>query len=350
MKRFSALALTLFVSACPGGGGTTTVTTEDSEGTSSSGSSTASTTTTTTTTTTPTDPTTDPTTTDPTTGSTTEPVGSSSTDPSSTTDPSTGSSTTDVSTSTTDASSSSGSSSTGMPVDPVCGDSKTEGDEACDDGNTMTELSKSTMPPLMYDAAQCIDDCSLVLSKCGNKVVDPGEECDDGNTDSYDACTTSCLMNTKGVHMPCKRVCQPLDGCDTNIAAGVLMGCDNLQVPNGAKKVCFDSSQSVVAKRWFAEGECLAAAQTCTGGPLCPPNVGDTNVLANCPNGTTLVTNVTMALNLKVTTKVCHKTCVSDADCRWNAYDAVWKKPGQYRCQTTPDSNGVKICADAQNN
>jgi cysteine-rich repeat protein len=352
MTRKSALVLTLLLAACPGGGGATTATSDDA---SSGGGSTGSTTggattqeppTTTATPTTSGTPTTTSTTGEPATdtGVATDPLTTGSTGPATSTDGSTGDG------STTDGSSSSTSegSSTGDPVMAVCGDDKIEGDEPCDDGNLETELSKSNAPPLQYGAAECIDDCSLTLSKCGDGVVDPGEECDDGNTDSMDACTTSCLTNTKATHMPCKRVCQ--NGCDTDIGAGTIMGCDNLVVPNGAEKICFDSSKSIVAQRYFAEGECAAAAQSCTGGALCPPNVGDTNALNSCPNGTTLVTNVTMALNLKVTTKVCHKTCERDADCRWNAYDSVWAKPGQYRCQTTPDSGGVKICADAQNN
>ena len=341
MKRLSALALTLLLSACPDGGDTTTASTEAASSgggsTDASGSSGS------------------PTTTNATTATTESPTTTNATSTTATTNDTTGEQTTAPATSTdtastTDASSTTDGGSTGNPVDPVCGDGKTEGDEACDDSNLKTELSASKMVPLMYDASACIDDCSLVLSECGNGVVDPGEQCDDGNTDSMDACTTSCIPNTKAADAPCKRTCAPQDSCDTNIAGGKITGCDNLQVPNGAAKICFDSSKSVVAKRYFAEGECAAAAQSCTGGLLCPPNVGNVANFNSCPNGQQLVTNTTMALGMTVTTKVCHKICTRDADCRWNAYDSVWAVPGQIRCQTTPDSGGVKICADAQNN
>jgi cysteine-rich repeat protein len=203
------------------------------------------------------------------------------------------------------------------------------------------------MAPLMYDAAACIDDCSLVLSLCGNGTVDAGEACDDGNQDSYDDCTTSCTINDKNYHAPCKRMCN--QNCDTDVSSGTFTGCDNVEVPVGAEGVCYVSTKFQLAPRHFAEGECAATAQTCSGGILCPPNIGDYNMLTECPAGTTLVDRTTMAAGITVKTKVCQKTCETDADCRWNAFDSVWAASGEFRCQVTANSNDVKICADAQN-
>ncbi len=68
---------------------------------------------------------------------------------------------------------------------PVCGDGVVEGDEVCDDGNTVDE-----------DA--CLGDCSAEAS-CGDGVVWAGqEECDDGNDDESDGCSSSCKASTCG--------------------------------------------------------------------------------------------------------------------------------------------------------
>jgi len=229
----------------------------------------------------------------------------------------------------------------------TCGNGVTDEGEACDDSNLTTELSMSKKQPLVYEAAQCIDDCSLVLALCGDGNVDAGEACDDGNQDSYDGCTTSCTINDKGYHAPCKRMCDK--NCDTDVASGTFTGCDDVEVPTGAKAVCYVSTKFAPAPRHFAEGECATTAQTCSGGFLCPPNIGDYDMLVGCPAGTTLIDRTTMAVGITVKTKTCQKVCESDSDCRWNAYDAIWSVPGQFRCQTTADSKGVKICADAQN-
>jgi len=229
----------------------------------------------------------------------------------------------------------------------MCGNGVTDEGEACDDSNLTTELSMSTKPPLEYAAAQCIDDCSLVLALCGDGTVDAGEACDDGNQDSYDACTTSCTTNDKGYHAPCKRMCDK--NCDTDVSSGTFTGCDNVEVPEGAQAVCYVSTKFALAPRHFAEGECAVTAQICEGGFLCPPNIGDYDLLMDCPAGTTLIDRTTMAAGITVKTKTCQKTCESDSDCRWNSYDAIWTVPGQFRCQTTADSKGVKICADGQN-
>jgi cysteine-rich repeat protein len=331
------------MAACPADSGTTTgdpsTTNEPSTGgstTDPSGSTTNTPTTDEPTTNTPT--TVEPTTTeDPTTATTTEDPTTATT----TNDPTTATTTSDDTTtddSTTDQTTGGGG---------VCGDGMKEGGEACDDSNLMTEISPTKKAPLVYGASDCIDDCSLVLALCGNGQMDPGEACDDGNQDSYDACTTSCTLNDKDYHAPCKRMCN--NECDTDVSSGTFTGCDNMQVPANAEGVCYVSTKFFLAPRYFAEGECAATAQVCTGGILCPPNIGNYDMLKECPAGTTLIDRTTMASGLTVKTKVCQKVCESDADCRWNAFDSVWAKSGEYRCQETADSKGVKICADEQN-
>ena len=340
MKRFSAhvLVSALVLTACPDGGKETTTvatTTDTTVGGTTSASDTSGATDAPTTMDPTSDATTTPTTSDPTTDptsatSTTEPTSATST-----TDPTDATSTTDA---TTDATTN---------VMGMCGNGVTEEGEACDDSNLTTELSMSTMQPLQYEAAQCIDDCSLVLALCGDGTVDAGEACDDGNQDSYDACTTSCTVNDKGYHAPCTRMCN--QNCDTDVKSGTFTGCENVEVPDGAEGVCYVSTKFALAPRHFAEGECAVTAQKCDGGFLCPPDIGDYDLLTDCPTGTTLIDRTTMAAGITVKTKTCQKVCESDSDCRWNAYDAIWTVPGQFRCQTTADAEGVKICADGQN-
>jgi hypothetical protein len=136
--------------------------------------------------------------------------------------------------------------------------------------------------------------------------------------------------------------------CDTDVVSGTFTGCDNMEVPANAKPVCYVSTKFNLAKRYFAEGMCATTAQKCSG-IACPANIGSYDNLKVCPAGSALVDRTTMTLGVTVNTKVCQQTCDSDADCRWNAWDGIWLKPGQYRCQATPDSGGVKICSDGQN-
>lgn len=81
-------------------------------------------------------------------------------------------------------------------VEPVCGDTITEGDEACDDGNDVDDdgcTNACTLPECGDGIVQqgeacdplatpetCNEDCTLIDSACGNGVVDDGEECDPG--------------------------------------------------------------------------------------------------------------------------------------------------------------------------
>jgi uncharacterized repeat protein (TIGR01451 family) len=66
-------------------------------------------------------------------------------------------------------------------IDPrgpsVCGNTIVEGEEQCDDGNTVS-------------GDGCSEDCRREV--CGNGTVDPGEECDDGNRVDGDGCSVQC--------------------------------------------------------------------------------------------------------------------------------------------------------------
>jgi len=65
-------------------------------------------------------------------------------------------------------------------VPPVCGNTKPEGIEQCDDGNDS-------------NGDACLNDCTE--ARCGDGFIQAGvEDCDDGNTDDGDGCSSSCQM------------------------------------------------------------------------------------------------------------------------------------------------------------
>lgn len=69
----------------------------------------------------------------------------------------------------------------------VCGNSIVEGDEVCDDGNTV-------------DGDDCSSDCSTGIAGregCGNGSLDDGETCDDGNQISGDGCSGDCQSDER---------------------------------------------------------------------------------------------------------------------------------------------------------
>ena len=69
----------------------------------------------------------------------------------------------------------------GRPAE--CGDFTVEGDEGCDDGNTV-------------GGDGCSASCT-VESLCGNGQLDAGEECDDGNLFLADGCDDACIIEER---------------------------------------------------------------------------------------------------------------------------------------------------------
>jgi cysteine-rich repeat protein len=101
---------------------------------------------------------------------------------------------------------------------PRCGDLVVDGDESCDDGNSVdgdgcTACKADTCGdgvvndggteacddgPLNSDTLPDACRTNCTLARCGDSVVDAGELCDDGNTDPGDECTELCVPATCG--------------------------------------------------------------------------------------------------------------------------------------------------------
>ena len=244
-------------------------------------------------------------------------------------------------------------------ADPNCGNGVVDDAEVCDDGNNVTEFPGKDGN---YAPEDCMSDCSMVLANCGNGIVDPGEACDDGNMDSMDECTTSCTLNTQGVHAACTR---STGESNTDVSSGEITNCDQVNPESGYGIGCVLSTNVFnVSYVFAAEGDCQMISLKCVDAncSLAPPNIGDLDNVADCPAGHTPVykmVGLDSALIPDVHSQVCQKICESDSECRWNARDSYdnsgWLDNGgtpygQFRCQVTSDSNGEKICVDARNN
>jgi len=60
--------------------------------------------------------------------------------------------------------------------EPICGDGRVIGDEACDTGDDM----------------YCVTGCRTRSGACGDGAVQPVEGCDDGNLTDLDGCSSTC--------------------------------------------------------------------------------------------------------------------------------------------------------------
>ena len=123
-----------------------------------------------------------------------------------------------------------------FPSPPVCGNGEVEGDEECDDGNTV-------------NTDGCLNDCRA--ARCGDGVVQAGiEQCDDGNRVDTDACLNSCKTARCG---------------DAVVQAGVEQ-CDDGNTNDG------DPCLSTCKTARCGDGKlCSSLSPRCTSGPDAGP-------------------------------------------------------------------------------
>ncbi len=111
---------------------------------------------------------------------------------------------------------------TGVPTGSCCRQCSSDGgvvqgDSFCDD--TITEAACDLLPSVncgigaspgkFFTLGGTCSEASCA-GLCGNNVVDPGEECDDGNTNSFDGCSSTCLLETGCCTPMAFELCVPL--------------------------------------------------------------------------------------------------------------------------------------------
>jgi len=79
-----------------------------------------------------------------------------------------------------------------------CGNGQLDGNEQCDDGNHASGdgCSANCMVENGYDCTGAPSVCTLIPPACGDGVVNGTEQCDDGNTVSGDGCSAACKIET----------------------------------------------------------------------------------------------------------------------------------------------------------
>jgi cysteine-rich repeat protein len=139
----------------------------------------------------------------------------------------------------------------------ICGNGLLEGDEQCDDDDTIADLV-------------CTADCKLT---CGNGVVDTmfGETCDTGVASGADACPTACDDG-----MACTSDVLEGTGCETRCinepitAAANGDGC----CPSGATSLTDDDCSPVCGNSAVEAGEVCDTGIT-NGAGVCPTSCND---------------------------------------------------------------------------
>ncbi len=146
------------------------------------------------------------------------------------------------------------------PVNAKCGDSKLEGAETCDDGNTKAGdgCSETCATEAGFACPETGGACRE-STRCGDRGVTGREECDDGNTAAGDGCGAECKLES-GWACPSGGVCRAARCGD-----GVLVGaekCDdgNAAAGDGCSPTCLiESPGPTEADGWI----CPTAGQPC---------------------------------------------------------------------------------------
>ncbi|MFO0760918.1 MAG: DUF4215 domain-containing protein [Byssovorax sp.] len=187
-------------------------------------------------------------------------------------------------------------------AEPVCGDGKIEGGEACDDHDTMSgdgcDASCQIEPGFVCQGAPSVCD-----SVCGDGIKAGLESCDDGNTASGDGCTGVCSLEKGYGCVGSPSVCQPIcgdgikvgaetcddgnaddaDGCSSSCLVEVGYACAGK--PSACAPVCGDGKVvgaeacddgNMASDDGCTAGCALSPGYTCMGEPsVCTTSCGD---------------------------------------------------------------------------
>ena len=202
---------------------------------------------------------------------------------------------------------------------PGCGNEEIEGDEQCDDGNTV-------------GGDGCSADC-LSTERCGNGYVDEplGETCDDGNSLNGDGCSADCRSDeTCGngiVDLGVGEVCddgntEDMDGCSADCHMGPMCG-DGITHPGEAcddgNMVGGDGCSADCLSDETCGNDIVDMGEECDDGNTDPDDgCSATCTVERCGNGTIEGAEVCDDGNTDDGDGCdgdCTYTCAGDADC-----------------------------------
>ena len=152
---------------------------------------------------------------------------------------------------------------------PRCGDGNLTDNESCDDGNTSGGDGCSADCQMVEKGWICRVPGKRCTPLCGDGILTGTESCDDGNTDSGDGCSSTCLI-------------EPGASCDKSTPNKCKPAvCGNGMVEPGES--CDAGDQNGL---FFGDGS--GCSKTCTKEPKCRDGSGTTTTRAcdiTCGNG-----------------------------------------------------------------
>jgi fibro-slime domain-containing protein len=167
----------------------------------------------------------------------------------------------------------------GGEPDPVCGNGKKEGAEACDDGDKDPNDGCSATCTV-ETGYECLTEGAACMPVCGDGTIIAPEKCDDKNLVSGDGCSSGCALEAG---WECKTAGQP---CTTVCGDGKLAGdelCDD-----GDKKPNDGCSATCTPENGFVcdvPGTSCRKKPDCSGGS-CTSTCGDGLVIGEaCDDG-----------------------------------------------------------------
>ena len=166
----------------------------------------------------------------------------------------------------------------------VCGDGAVTGDEACDDGNTVSGDGCSADCQTIQPGFSCPPAggaCTASVVTCPNAQIDAGEECDDGNSVGSDGCSPNCKIETGYVCPTAGQPCKLKEFCGNgkvSFTTGETCDDGNAVAGDGCSATCTIESgwscDNSVSPSTCVQEVCgnkkIAANETCDDGNTTP--------------------------------------------------------------------------------
>lgn len=140
---------------------------------------------------------------------------------------------------------------------PICGDGIIVGEEECDDDN-LTPGDGCSNHCTVEGGWECTGEPSACNTDCGDNIVAGDEECDDGNTSSGDGCSETCeiedYFRCDEEPSVCTCVVHVRGGTSSGVPDGMTWSNAYTTVQEGITQAAALSSPEVVCEVWVVEG------------------------------------------------------------------------------------------------